>query len=363
MKTRDVATVEGSSSSARVIAEQLAAEAERFRRDAETDTRTAALLTGLAADGYEVLHDLSLPQSKAHVDHLVVGASGAYTIDSRHYRRRLSIDKGMLWCGTYSLAKELKAARADAAQVEEVLKAAGCATPTVEPVMAVHALAGQEVAGKDGHLVVDGVHIVVAERLLSFVKGRPHALNLPDVTQLATEARAVMRPAVGAKHRRATASRIPSRPQEHGLDAPAGGRRRDRDLVQLAVGLVVIALLGWLVPTVLGRSDDGSQAAKEKASETAAAAPGPLGVPTGEFVCPAPGAGWAHELRWPEGTDLTGRQIEWGATAEGPWRVAALDPPKGLAPVTTVHYRVRSGADAGSGIEATAAFPTPETAC
>src|SRR5687768_2232332 len=98
MKTRDIPPTETASVSARVIAENLAAEAERFRRDAETETRTAALLAGLGADGFEVLHDLSLPQSKAHVDHLVVGTTGVFTIDSRHYRRRLSMEKGMLWC-------------------------------------------------------------------------------------------------------------------------------------------------------------------------------------------------------------------------------------------------------------------------
>jgi hypothetical protein len=45
--------------------------------------QTARVLDRLTRDGYMVFHDLAVPGSPANVDHLVIGPSGVFVIDSK----------------------------------------------------------------------------------------------------------------------------------------------------------------------------------------------------------------------------------------------------------------------------------------
>ena len=54
-----------------------------WRHGAEGERRTARLLAPLERRGYQVFHDLAVPGSAANVDHVVVGPSGVYVIDSK----------------------------------------------------------------------------------------------------------------------------------------------------------------------------------------------------------------------------------------------------------------------------------------
>jgi hypothetical protein len=56
-----------------------------WRRGAAGERRTARLLDRLTRDGYVVFHDLALPGSPANVDHLVIGPSGVFVIDSKQW--------------------------------------------------------------------------------------------------------------------------------------------------------------------------------------------------------------------------------------------------------------------------------------
>src|SRR5512132_840414 len=53
-----------------------------WRRGAQGERRTARLLAPLERHGYQVFHDLAIPGSAANVDHLVVGPTGLFVIDS-----------------------------------------------------------------------------------------------------------------------------------------------------------------------------------------------------------------------------------------------------------------------------------------
>jgi Nuclease-related domain len=61
--------------------EQVAA----WQRGAQGERRTARLLDRLVRDGYVVFHDLAVPDSPANVDHLVIGPSGVFVIDSKQW--------------------------------------------------------------------------------------------------------------------------------------------------------------------------------------------------------------------------------------------------------------------------------------
>jgi hypothetical protein len=57
-----------------------------WRRGAAGERRTARLLEPLERHGWVVLHDLSVPGSRANLDHLVIGPGGVFVIDSKQYR-------------------------------------------------------------------------------------------------------------------------------------------------------------------------------------------------------------------------------------------------------------------------------------
>jgi hypothetical protein len=58
------------------------ANARFWRRQALVQRRTAGMLTPLEQDGWLVLHDVTLPGWSASLDHLVIGPTGAWAIDS-----------------------------------------------------------------------------------------------------------------------------------------------------------------------------------------------------------------------------------------------------------------------------------------
>jgi hypothetical protein len=48
-----------------------------------------ASLDLLRADGLGVLHDRRIPGTKANIDHIVIGSTGVFVIDAKHYRGKV----------------------------------------------------------------------------------------------------------------------------------------------------------------------------------------------------------------------------------------------------------------------------------
>ena len=61
----------------------------RWARGAAGEMVTAALLEKLPRTRWVVLHDLALPGSRANVDHLVIGPTGVWVVDTKAYRARV----------------------------------------------------------------------------------------------------------------------------------------------------------------------------------------------------------------------------------------------------------------------------------
>ena len=157
-------------------------DASAWRRGAAGERRTARLLDPLARHGWAVLHDLAIPGSQANLDHLVIGPSGVFVIDSKQYRGRLQLDPtGRLWHGRHPLAPTLRAADFEADQAARVLPDPGVA---VVPIVAVH---GAQVPW--GKVVMDGVPVVSARRLPSMLRALPAVLGPERVAALADQAR------------------------------------------------------------------------------------------------------------------------------------------------------------------------------
>jgi hypothetical protein len=131
------------------------AEAQAWRRGAAGERKTARLLRRLERDGYVSFHDLAVPGSAANIDHLVIGPTGVFVVDSKQYTGRVhqSLD-GRAWHNHAPLARTLEVVGWEAATIARVLGV------RVDPLVCVH---GAEVAY--GGLIAHGVAVVPAGRL------------------------------------------------------------------------------------------------------------------------------------------------------------------------------------------------------
>jgi hypothetical protein len=163
-------------------------DAVAWRCGAAGERRTARLLAQLERHGWVVLHDLAVPGSRANIDHLAIGPGGVFVIDSKQYRGRLQLDSsGRLWHGRHPLAPALRVVSFEADQAAQILADQGV---TVVPIVAVH---GAQVPW--GKVVIDGVPVVPARRLLSMLGALPAVLGPERVVGLADQARIRFHPA------------------------------------------------------------------------------------------------------------------------------------------------------------------------
>lgn len=59
------------------------------KRGLEGELATAQLLTPLLADGWQLFHDL--PMKRSNIDHVLVGPSGIYAVETKYRSKRLSL--------------------------------------------------------------------------------------------------------------------------------------------------------------------------------------------------------------------------------------------------------------------------------
>jgi hypothetical protein len=148
-----------------------------WRRGAAGERRTARLLKRLTRDGYVVFHDLAVPGSPANVDHLVIGPSGVFVIDSKQWTGSIYQGAdGLAWHNHYRLDRTLETVRWEARAIGRVLGTRAAA------LLCVH---GAHVQG--GGLDVQGVAIVPAY-LLRGALGFDRVLSEAEVALLATTA-------------------------------------------------------------------------------------------------------------------------------------------------------------------------------
>jgi hypothetical protein len=155
-----------------------------WQRGVAGERRTARLLDRLTGDGYVVFHDLAVPGSPANVDHLVIGPSGVFVIDSKQWTGSVHQGAdGLVWHNHYRLDRTLETVRWEAATISRIL---GTRTAAL---LCVH---GAHVHG--GGLHTQGVAVVPAH-LLRGALGDERVLSATDVDLLATTAWSRLRPA------------------------------------------------------------------------------------------------------------------------------------------------------------------------
>jgi hypothetical protein len=159
-------------------------QARTWQRGAHGERHTARLLDRLTRDGYVVFHDLAVPDSPANVDHLAIGSTGVFVIDSKQWTGSvLQGADGLVWHNHYRLDRTLETVRWEAETVGRLLGTRATA------LLCIH---GAHVQG--GGLHAQGVAIVPAH-LLRGALGDDRVLSDADVALLAASAWTRLRPA------------------------------------------------------------------------------------------------------------------------------------------------------------------------
>ena len=159
-------------------------QARAWQRGAHGEHQTARLLDRLGRDGYVVFHDLALSDSPANLDHLVIGPSGVFVVDSKQWTGSIhqSAD-GLIWHNHYRLDCTLATLRWQAETLGRLL-----GVPAA-PLICIH---GAHVQG--GGLHAQGVAIVPAS-LLRPALGDDQLLSEVDIQRYAATARMRLCPA------------------------------------------------------------------------------------------------------------------------------------------------------------------------
>jgi Nuclease-related domain len=159
-----------------------------WRRQAALQRRTAEALQPLEQDGYLILHDITLPGWPASLDHLVVGATGIWVIESRRGRLAPPRTGTPPWRANAAAAGLLRGLRWKAAAIADAL--ADAASIPVRPLLCVH---GGPWPG--GRRWLEDVTLVTPRQLAGVVRqGSP--LPPREVHRAAARALEVLRPAV-----------------------------------------------------------------------------------------------------------------------------------------------------------------------
>jgi Nuclease-related domain len=159
------------------------ANARFWRREAAAQRRAAGVLAQLEQEGWLVLHDVALPGWSASLDHLVIGPTGAWAIESWRngwlLRRRGATGRRALGGPRPDLSWKVEA-------VADSLAGAGI---PVRPLLCLHS--SIRPPGRRG---VQGIPLVVLRRLPDLVRRGPRLQPL-QVERASTRALEVLRPA------------------------------------------------------------------------------------------------------------------------------------------------------------------------
>ena len=160
-------------------------QARTWQRGAHGEQRTARLLDRLTRDGFVVFHDLAVPgNTSANVDHLAIGPTGVFVIDSKQWTGSVHQGAdGLAWHNHYRLDRTLETVCWEAETIGRLLGT------RIHPLLCVH---GAHVQA--GGLDTRGVAIVPA-RLLRSALGSDRVLSDADVDLLAATARMRLQPA------------------------------------------------------------------------------------------------------------------------------------------------------------------------
>jgi hypothetical protein len=115
-------------------AQRLLRSAAAFERGADGEEATARALSSLPADVWRVFHDLRWPgRPRANLDHVVVGPSGVFVVDTKAWSGRITTEGGVLRQNGRRRDKAVVGAAAAARAISDLLP--GLEAAAVKPVL------------------------------------------------------------------------------------------------------------------------------------------------------------------------------------------------------------------------------------
>jgi hypothetical protein len=159
--------------------------------------KTKRELAKLDRSGYRALHIRAIPGSDEVIDHLLIGPTGVYAIDSEQWDKRLPVrtkNARQLWHGPFSQRDRLEHARWEAAEASRFLSEALGEPVTVRPAMAVY---GPPIPW--GVATIRDVDVFGGDRLRKYLRkhsagARAPRLSASEVERIYTAADRVLKP-------------------------------------------------------------------------------------------------------------------------------------------------------------------------
>ncbi|WP_171908761.1 nuclease-related domain-containing protein [Streptomyces nanshensis] len=142
-----------------------------WRTGARGERRTARHLAPLSWAGkgrWAILHDRQVPSSRANLDTIVLGPCGAVYVDTKAWMSQSSkvrMRDGQLWYGRFSQQRSMDTVRWEADRAAAVLNC---------PVRAVVAVHGAAIPPGGLHVPGNGVTVLQARELRSYLRRLPH---------------------------------------------------------------------------------------------------------------------------------------------------------------------------------------------
>jgi hypothetical protein len=158
-----------------------------WQKSSAAERRTERQLRALEKNGYRVLHARAVPRDKegasdGRIDHLVIGPSGVYAIDSQKWDKRLpvrTLSHRKLFHGPFDMKDRLDESRWEAEQASRMLtEKVGFDVP-VQPSVAIY---GPSIPWKV--MRVRDVDVYSGNRARGYFRRRPKILTETDVQHI-----------------------------------------------------------------------------------------------------------------------------------------------------------------------------------
>lgn len=239
-----------------------------WRQGAEGERRTAAELAALESRGWVVLHDLHWPgRPFANIDHIVVGPTGVYVIDSKNWSGQVTVTNGVLRQNGFRRDGECEAVASATGAVAALLEPQHRALTTAVLCLVAHPTPAHQpracrVVGLEqmvATLTEGPAQIALADvpRMGHYLKGLLDGSRSPDQkTTAAFAALGSAPPEASAARRRSGHASRRRRPSNYAAPPTARARRRrraaGRGVAVAAVRLALVAVLAlYIAPRML----------------------------------------------------------------------------------------------------------------
>src|SRR4051812_11134005 len=170
---------------------------EAWRKPSVAERKTERQLRGMEKSGYRALHARAVPRddegvSDGQIDHLVIGPTGVYAVDSEKWDKRLPVramSHRKLFLGPFNKKERLDEARWESEQASRLISGELGYEVPVQPSLAIY---GPAISWKV--LMVRDVDVYAGGRARNYLRRRPKILTSVDVDRIFDAAARVLPP-------------------------------------------------------------------------------------------------------------------------------------------------------------------------